>query len=95
MTPLDSFRGVNPHWASAGIVDARAFTVGASDLVHQPSHAEANRIRGLCGVVARIVEYDGPLASWANSFPTCRTCIARGARTERSKRCSCGCGAGA
>lgn len=97
LVELDTNRSVSPHWPSAGIVDARAFRVGEATIVHDPTHAASNMIRGRCGVVARIVETDGPRASWADSYITCPTCLAKGARSEAEikRGCSCGCGAGA
>jgi hypothetical protein len=80
MTVLRERVNVPASWASAGIVDALAFTVGDSATVHEPTHAQPNLIRGRCGIVARIIESDRPTASWADSFTTCPTCIARGAR---------------
>lgn len=68
---------VRPSWASAGIADARAFRVGNSSLVHEPTHYMPNLVRGRCGVVAKIVETDEPRASWADSLPTCPTCKGR------------------
>ena len=64
----------NPMWPSAGIVDARAFRVGNGTLVHEPTHVASNRVRGRCGVVARVVETDVP-ATWADSHITCPTCV--------------------
>ena len=75
MVRLSDHPSVPASWASAGIVDARSFRVGESETVHDLSHASPNLVRGRCGVVARVVEWDGPLASWANSFPTCASCI--------------------
>ena len=66
---------VPPSWHSAGIVDARAFTVGNSAVVHLISHAGPNRVRGLCGVVSSVIEAD-KRATWADAEVTCRTCLA-------------------
>lgn len=81
MRKLDDDRtNVPPSWPTAGIVDARAFRVGNSETVHEPTHASSNLIRGRCGVTAHVVERDGRLATWADSFPTCGTCVDRYSR---------------
>jgi len=68
------YAAVNPHWASAGIVDALSFSIGESETVHEVTHASPNLVRGACGVTAHVVERDGRLAYWRNAFPTCPTC---------------------
>lgn len=68
---------VDPSWASAGIVDARAFSVGESDTVHEPTHASPNLVRGKCGVTAHVVERDGRLAIWRDADVNCPTCLER------------------
>jgi hypothetical protein len=66
---------VPPSWPSAGIVDARAFTIGGNETVHGLTHAAPMLVRGRCGVVARVSREDEPrLAYWADSFPTCSAC---------------------
>lgn len=65
-------------WASAGIVDARAFRVGESEIVHAPKIARPNQVVGFCGVTATVTERDSRLASWADSHITCETCKAKG-----------------
>ncbi len=77
MLPLDGLATVPADWATAGIVDARAFRVGDSALVHKPTHVRPNLVRGACGVTAHVVERDGRLAYWADSLTTCPSCIAR------------------
>lgn len=77
MTNITRMPVVPASWASAGIVDARAFRIGDSDVVHEPTHAKPNLVRGRCGVVAHVVERDGRLATWADSLTTCPSCIAR------------------
>lgn len=72
---LESTPVANPYWASAGIVDARVFTVGNGTLAHGLSHFSPNLVRGLCGITAHVTEREGRLANWADSFPTCPTCI--------------------
>ena len=74
MLPLAGYAVVPCSWATAGIVDARAFRVGNGALVHAPTHARPNLIRGACGITAHVVERDGRLASWANSLITCPAC---------------------
>ena len=76
LTAVDG-RPVPPSWATAGIVDARAFRIGVSSTVHEPTHARPNLVRGRCGVVARVVETDGPRACWADAYPDCPTCLTR------------------
>lgn len=76
MQPLTN-RGFPPSWPTAGIGDARAFRIGESRVVHEPTHGKSNLIRGRCGVVARIVETDGPRAYWANAYVDCPTCLDR------------------
>lgn len=71
------YASVSPYWASAGIVDARAFRIGESETVHALTHASPNLVRGACGVTAHVVERDGRLATWANTCPDCPTCKAR------------------
>lgn len=71
------YPSVPPSWASAGIVDARTFRVGASETVHDLTHAAPNLVRGRCGVTAHVVERDGRLATWAYDRADCPTCGAR------------------
>lgn len=66
---------VPSSWASAGIVDARVFSVGESDTVHALTHADPNLVRGKCGVVAHVVERDGRLAIWRDSDVSCESCL--------------------
>lgn len=66
-------------WASAGIVDARAFSIGESERVHDVARAWPNRISAPCGASAPITETDGPRASWRDALPDCAAC----ARTPR------------
>lgn len=70
------YPSVPAPWPSAGIVDARAFRVGASETVHALTHAKSNLVRGRCSIVARVVETDGPRAEWADAYPDCPTCLA-------------------
>jgi len=79
MTSLDSMPVAPASWASAGIVDARAFRVGEASAVHALTHASPNMVRGICGLVANVVERDNRLASWAGIDPTCTTCQSKGA----------------
>jgi len=66
---------VSPSWASAGIVDARAFSVGESDTVHILTHASPNLVRGGCGITAHVVERDGRLAVWRDAEFSCPACL--------------------
>lgn len=66
---------VPPSWPSAGIVDALAFSVGRSDVVHRVTHASPNLVRGACGIVAHVVEREGRLAYWRDAYATCGTCL--------------------
>jgi hypothetical protein len=59
---------VPASWASAGIVDARAFKVGESTTIHVLTHAEPNLVRGACGITAHVVERDNRLAYWASGY---------------------------
>lgn len=67
---------VPSSWRSAGIVDARAFRVGDSPTAHALTHAEPNKVRGACGVVAYVSERDSRLASSALLGVDCPTCLA-------------------
>lgn len=66
---------VPASWASAGIAQARAFSVGNSPVVHKPTHFRPNLVRGKCGIVAPIVESDKPCAFDRDAFPDCPTCV--------------------
>jgi hypothetical protein len=68
---------VPPSWASAGIVDARVFSIGESDTVHELTHADPNLVRGKCGVTAHVAERDGRLAIWRDAEVNCPTCKGR------------------
>lgn len=69
---------VPASWPSAGIVDARAFTVGRSDIIHDLTHAAETRVRGACGVTAW-TNTDTRAAAWASGYvgTECPTCKAR------------------
>lgn len=78
-------KDVRPHnvkvptsWASAGIVDARAFKVGESTTIHNLTHAEPNLVRGACGITAHVIEAGNRDAHWASGYvegdTECMTC---------------------
>ena len=64
-------------WASWGIFDARAFTVGASVTVHALARVWPNRVSAPCGASARVTDTDGPRATWAAGAVDCPTCTRR------------------
>lgn len=68
---------VPADWASAGIVDARTFSIGQSDTVHEITHASPNLVRGKCGVTAHVTERDRRLATWRNAEVNCPTCLGK------------------
>lgn len=79
MTPLAQLEyqpiSARAWWASNGIIDARTFRIGNGTNVHALSHAKPNMVRGACGVVAYVYECDNRLATWADSEPTCKSCV--------------------
>lgn len=61
----------------AGVYDAQAFTVGNSDIVHEPAHyPTANMVVAKCGVYAYAVERDSRIAHWADAEVDCANCNA-------------------
>lgn len=77
MQNLRTAPNVPAHWASAGIVDAQAFTIGNATRIHRLTHAQPNAVRAACGAFARCTEWTGPLATWAANEWDCPTCQAR------------------
>jgi len=69
--------GVPSSWASAGIVDARAFSIGDDrKTVHDIHSAKPNLVKAKCGVEAPVVEDDeSELAYWRDSYHTCKGCL--------------------
>ena|SRR5437763_14078057 len=65
-------------WTTAGIVDARVFSVGDADTVHAVLRVWPNRVSAPCGAHGVTIDAPGPRAYWRDSVPTCPTCIGRG-----------------
>lgn len=70
--------GVPSAWSTAGIVDARVFSVGEADTVHAVLRVWPNRVSAPCGARGVTVDAPGARVYWRDSVPTCPTCIARG-----------------
>lgn len=70
--------GVPASWSTAGIVDARVFSLGEAGTVHAARRVWPNRVSAPCGARGVTVDAPGPFASWRDSAVTCPTCKARG-----------------
>jgi hypothetical protein len=76
--PADGYLRVPPGWTTAGIVDARVFSVGEADTVHAVLRVWPNRVSAPCGAHGVTIDAPGNRVYWRDSVPTCPTCIARG-----------------
>lgn len=77
LTALSDQPTAPTSYASAGIVDARTFSVGQSDTVHALTHYGPNVVRAACGLTANVVERPSRLARWRDAHPTCLLCNRR------------------